>query len=55
MPALGILFTKPRWSILEIKWVGSHDARGLVPAMQGDGFATEQGRIMKVAMWLCAP
>ena len=23
--------------------------------MQGDGFATEQGRIMKVATWLCAP
>jgi hypothetical protein len=29
--------------------------KGLVPMMQGDDFATEPGRIMEVATWLCAP
>ena len=37
------------------KGVMSWDARGLVPKMQGDGFATEPGGIMEVAMWLCVP
>ena len=31
------------------------DARGLVPGMQGDGFASEPGGIMEVAVWLCIP
>ena len=29
------------------------DARGLVPRMQGDGFASKPGGIMEVAVWLC--
>ena len=42
------LFTKSR------RW--AHKAqRGLVPKLQGDGFANEPGGIMEVAMWLCAP
>ena len=28
---------------------------GSVPGMQGDGFASEPGGIMEVAMWLCLP
>ena len=28
--------------------------KGSVPGMQGDGFASEPGGIMEVAMWLCA-
>jgi hypothetical protein len=28
----------------------SHDSRGLVRAMQGDGFASELGGIMEVAL-----
>ena len=31
------------------------DARGLVPAMQGDGFASKPSGIMEVAAWLCIP
>ena len=37
------------------KVVISLDAKGLVPGMQGDGFASEPGGIMEVAMWLCVP
>ena len=29
--------------------------RGLVPMLQGDGFASKLGGIVKVAMWLCTP
>ena len=29
--------------------------RGSVPGMQGDGFASEPGGIMEVAVWLCIP
>ena len=35
------------------KRVSSQDVGGLVPGMQGDGFASEPGRIMEVAVWLC--
>jgi hypothetical protein len=37
------------------KRVISHDAKGLIPKMQGEGSASEPGRIMEVAMWLCVP
>ena len=40
-------------SVLGIKGVGSQDARGLPSGMQGDGFASNMGGIMEVAMWLC--
>ena len=41
-----ILFTKSKRQ--------AHKAqKGLVPGMQGDGFATELGGIMKVALWPC--
>jgi hypothetical protein len=34
----------------------SRDARGSVPGMQGDGFASEPGGIMmQVVVWLCIP
>ena len=51
MPILAILFTKPR--SIKHKGVIPQDAKGLVPGMQGDGFASKLGGIMKVAMWLC--
>ena len=35
------------------KRVISRNARGSVPVMQGDGFASELGGIMEVAVWLC--
>ena len=35
------------------KGIGSHDTRGSVPGMQGDGFASKTGRIMEVAVCLC--
>ena len=66
MPILVILYTTQGG-----EWVGgegySHSIHkfmeggptkhkeGLVPMIQGDGFASELGGIMKVAMWLCAP
>ena len=37
------------------KGVISRHAKGLVLEMQGDGFASEPGGIMEVAMWLCEP
>ena len=40
MPILAIPFTMPKWSF---------------PGMQGDGFASELGGIMEVAVWLCVP
>ena len=33
--------------------VGPQSIKGLVPMMQGDGFASELGGIMEVTMWLC--
>ena len=44
-----------RGLILGIKWISPQDARGSIPRLQGDGFATELGGIMELAMWLCAP
>ena len=44
-----------RGLILSIKWVNPQDARGSIPRLQGNGFATELGGIMEVAMWLCTP
>jgi hypothetical protein len=56
MPILAILFTitPRRGKPTKHKKVISWDARGLVPGMQGDGFASEPGGIMEVAVWLCA-
>ena len=41
MPILAILFTRQ----------GGRPTK--VPGMQGDGFASETGGIMEVAVWLC--
>jgi hypothetical protein len=37
------------------KDVGPQSTKELVRGMQGDGFASEPGGIMKVAVWLCLP
>ena len=42
-------------SIHKAKEVGPQSIKGSFPRMQGDGFASEPGGIMKVAMWLCVP
>ena len=52
MPTSAILFTTP-WRPTKHKRVISQDAQGLVPGMQGDGFASKPGGIMEVAVWLC--
>jgi hypothetical protein len=48
---VGLQSTKESFPIC--KGFGYQDARGSVPGMQGDGFASEPGGIMEVAMWLC--
>jgi hypothetical protein len=54
MPILAILFTTPRrYAHKAQKGHFLGDARGLVPGMQGDGFAIEPGGIMEVAVWFC--
>jgi hypothetical protein len=59
MPILAPFYTQGGWFYpfysQSTKGVGSWDARGLVPGMQGDSFANELGGIMEVAMWFCAP
>ena len=52
MPIPAILFTWQGGRSAKQKRVISRDARGLVPGMQGDGFASELGGIMEVAVWL---
>ena len=42
-------------SIHKVTEVGPQAQRGLVPKTQGDGFASELGVIIEVAMWLCTP
>ena len=61
MPILAILYTThPGGGTLWPFYTQSHGGRptkhkrGLVPRMQGDGFASERSGIMEVAMWLCA-
>ena len=64
VPILGILFTrggedsghfiqKAKGHATKGGWLWTQ--RGLVPRMQGNGFAIGLGGIMEVAMWLCAP
>ena len=55
MPILAILFTRQGGRPTKHKRVIFRDAKGSVPGMQGDGFASEPGGIMEVAMWLCLP
>ena len=40
-------------SIHNAKEVGPQSTKGSFPGMQGDGFASEPGGIMEVAVWLC--
>ena len=65
MPILAILFPKPRklahkaqrGYVLGRKGARSKNKRavkGSILEMQGDGFTSEPGGIMEVAMWLCA-
>ena len=42
-------------SIRNTKEIGPQSTIGLVPGMQGDGFASEPGGIVEVAVWLCIP
>ena len=51
----GVSYRTKETTVLGIKGVSSQDARTSVPGMQGDGFASEPGGIMEVAMWLCSP
>jgi hypothetical protein len=63
MPILAILFTtskevglqSTKASFSGCKGFGYWDAKGSIPRMQGDGFASELGGIMEVAVWLCLP
>ena len=40
-------------SIHKAKRVGPQSTKGVGPIIQGDGFASEPGGIIEVAMWLC--
>ena len=55
MPTLAILLTNQGGRPTKHKRVIFRDARGSVPRMQGDGFASEMGGIMEVAVWFCLP
>jgi hypothetical protein len=41
--------------IYKAKEVGPQSTKGPFPGMQGDGFASEPGGIMDLAMWLRTP
>jgi hypothetical protein len=57
MPILAMLYiTWGRNNRAKFIEVGPQSTKGVgIPKMQGDGFASEPGGIMEVAMWLCAP